>query len=103
MQYVFLSFLQTQILASEDAATAQIKCQELQYQGVALCHLLIQEKETWLTDKAAIVDCLKKIWMSEAFHARFTTVRNASVHLCMLGLTCRYMCVCMAPSSQVFL
>ena len=74
-------------MASEDAATAQVKCQELQYQGVALCHLLIQEKETWLTDKAAIVECLKKIWMSEAFHARFTTVYNAVMFLFRLQVT----------------
>ena len=65
---------QTQILAGEDATTAQHKCQELQFQGVVLCHLLIEEKETWLNDKAAIVDCLKKIWMSETYHTRFKNV-----------------------------
>lgn len=68
--------LQSQIRASEEAATAQVKCQELEYQGVALCHLLVDEKEAWLIDKTAIIDCLKKMWMSEAFHAKFTTVSS---------------------------
>ena len=76
--YMYALLFQSQIRASEEAATAQVKCQELQYQGVALCHLLVEEKEAWLIDKTAIIDCLKKMWMSEAFHAKFTTVR--SVH-----------------------
>ena len=73
--FIFTLYAQTQILTTEDTPTAQHKCQELQYQGVALCHLLVEEKEAWLNNKPAVVDCLKKIWMSEAYHARFKNVR----------------------------
>ena len=77
--YLLLSTLspthtQTQILTSEDSPTAHHKCQELQYQGIALCHLLVDEKEAWLNNKPAVVECLKKIWMSETYHERFKNV-----------------------------
>ncbi|KAL5497639.1 hypothetical protein EMCRGX_G014148 [Ephydatia muelleri] len=47
-----------------------LKKRELQYQGILLCHLLIEHKESWIKDMPAIVECLKKIWMSETYHAQ---------------------------------
>ena len=45
-----------------------LKKRELQYQGILLCHLLIEHKESWIKDMPTIVECLKKIWVSEAYH-----------------------------------
>lgn len=67
---LFLSVLQSQ-LTGDDTAT---KRQELQFQGVALCHHLVEGKEAWIKDQSVMVDFLKKIWVSNTYHIKLASV-----------------------------
>ena len=49
------------------------KLHELNYQGLFLCHLLVQEREEWIADKPVLVDHLRKLWTNDGFHSRLTS------------------------------
>jgi len=59
--------------ASTDVQT-QHKRKELQFQGVKLCHLLVEKDESWIRGKTGVVDCLKKIWLAEDYASRMSKV-----------------------------
>ena len=48
------------------------KRQELQFQGVSLCHLLVEKDSNWIKDKDKLpmVECLKKVWLNEDYSIR---------------------------------
>ena len=54
---------------------------------------MVSEKEEWITDKTFLVEYLRKIWLSDAYHARIAKV-CVCVCVCVCVGVCVRACVC---------
>ncbi len=56
-----------------------VKRQELQFQGVSLCHLLVERDQAWIKEQALVVDFLRKMWVADSYHSKLASVSVCGV------------------------
>ncbi|XP_064401908.1 transformation/transcription domain-associated protein-like isoform X2 [Halichondria panicea] len=78
--------LASQLLGDDSA----VKRRELQFQGVSLCHMLVEGNEEWIKDQPLMVDFLRKMWVAEAYHSKLATdnIKLKYWEECSMLVTC---------------